>query len=120
MEKICSRCGKIFNPDGKVLKMVDSNGNELYVNLCDKCELKTMVEKVIELKHVSREEAERYVVNQINDLIDKMIDNVVPYNNGDVIKYDNDWQEYSSFWKRLILNRSLLNGIIKVVKDERL
>ena len=54
MEKICSRCGKPFNPDDKSIKSLDANGNPLRIDLCSMCELDNAVEEIAKFKHFSR------------------------------------------------------------------
>lgn len=93
MYKKCNKCGKLFDPDVRVLKMVDTDGNELHIDLCSECNYECMVEDVVESEHIRREEAEKYISNGINNLMNKMVHNVQPYNNGDIITYDN-WKTY--------------------------
>lgn len=70
MEKKCSKCGKLFNPKDKPIKVVDADGNPLRIDLCSMCELDNAVEEVAELKHISRKEAEKYFFDKINEAID--------------------------------------------------
>ena len=76
MEKICSRCGKSFNPNFKVIKSIDEDGNELHIDFCDKCELETLTEEVMELTHISREEADKYIIDKINEMMNEAICNI--------------------------------------------
>ena len=70
MEKICSRCGKLFNPDDKSIKMVDTDGNPLRIDLCSMCELDNAVEEIAKFKHFSRKEAEKYIFDTMNEALD--------------------------------------------------
>lgn len=112
----CKKCGKLFHPDAKVVKMVDADGNELHIDLCNKCELENMIEEVMESKHITYEEASKYVVKQINDLIDKAI-NVEAYNNIEPIKYDDEWNTYSNVWNRPFTEERF-DKIVRMVKDD--
>ena len=78
MRKKCSRCGKSFDSDWKVIKSIDTDGNELHSDFCDKCELENMTEEVMELKHISHEEADKYVIGKINEMMDEAIRNIEP------------------------------------------
>jgi hypothetical protein len=113
MEKKCSRCEKPFNSDWKVIKSIDADGNELHSDFCDKCELETMIEEVMESKHISYEEASKYVVKQINDLIDKAM-NVEVYNNRE--QYFNVWNNNPRVWNRPFTEERL-DKIVRMVKD---
>lgn len=87
MEKKCSKCGKPFNPDDKSVKMVDTDGNSLRIDLCSMCELDNAVEEIAELKHISRKEAEKYIFNKINEAID----NIKPYDNNEILSNMDNW-----------------------------
>ena len=78
MRKKCSRCGKSFDSDWKVIKSIDTDGNELHSDFCDKCELENMTEEVMEFKHISHEEADKYVIGKINEMMDEAIRNIEP------------------------------------------
>jgi hypothetical protein len=109
----CKKCGKLFHKEDKVVKMVDADGNELHIDLCNKCELETMIEEVMESKHISYEEASKYVVKQINDLIDKAM-NVEVYNNRE--QYFNVWNNNPRVWNRPFTEERL-DKIVRMVKD---
>ena len=87
MYKECRKCGKLFNLEDKPIKMVDADGNPLRIDLCSMCELDNMTEEVMELKHISCKEAERYIFDKIN----KMIDNVKPSNNDEILSNMDNW-----------------------------
>lgn len=113
MEKICSRCGKLFNLDWKVIKSIDVDGNELHSDLCDKCELENMTEEVMELKHISREEADKYVSDKIYEMMGEAIRNIEPelFNSVNTSEY-----LYKNYWKApFIIGR--FDNLVKVVKD---
>jgi hypothetical protein len=112
-EKQCKKCGKLFHKEDKVVKMVDADGNELHIDLCNKCELETMIEEVMESKHISYEEASKYVVKQINDLIDKAM-NVEVYNNRE--QYFNVWNNNPRVWNRPFTEERL-DKIVRMVKN---
>ena len=116
MEKICSRCGKPFHLDWKIIKSIDADGNELYPNLCDKCELENMTEEVMELKHISREEADKYIIDKINEMIDEAIRNIEPelFNSVNASEY-----LYKDYWKAPFLIGQFDN-LVKVVKDNEI
>lgn len=105
MYKKCSKCGKLFNTEDKFVKMVDSDGNELNIGLCDRCEYEHMINEIVEAKHISQEEANRYMFNKITEIVY----NVKPYNNGDTLKYYNYWNQ------PITVNR--FNAVIRMVKD---
>jgi hypothetical protein len=95
--------------------MVDADGNELHIDLCNKCELETMIEEVMESKHISYEEASKYIVKQINDLIDKAI-NVEAYNNREFDDtYSNVWNN-PRVWNRPFTEERL-DKLVRMVKD---
>lgn len=114
MEKKCSRCWKPFNSDWKVIKTIDTeDGNELHPDFCDKCELETMTEEVMELTHISREEADKYVTDKINEMMDETIRNIEPelFNSVNVSEYF-----YKDYWKApFTIGR--FDNLVKVVKD---
>ena len=113
MEKICSRCEKLFNSDWKVIKSIDTDGNELHSDFCDKCELEAMTEEVMELKHISREKADKYVTDKINEMMDEAIRNIEPelFNSVNASEY-----LYKDYWKNsFIIGR--FDNLVKVVKD---
>ena len=66
MEKICSRCGKLFTLDDKYIRSVDANGNPLRIDLCSMCEFDNAVEEIMEFKRISRKEAEKYIFGNMN------------------------------------------------------
>lgn len=116
MEKICSRCGKSFNLDDKVIKSLDADGNELHADLCDKCELENMTEEVTELKHISREEADKYVTDKINEMMNEAICNIEPelFNSVNASEY-----LYNDYWK-IPYYIGRFDGLVKVVKDNEI
>ena len=69
MEKKCSRCGKLFNPDDKYIRSVDTDENPLRIDLCSMCELDNAVEEIMKLKHFSRKEAEKYIFDTMNEAL---------------------------------------------------
>ena len=111
MEKKCSKCGKLFNLGDKPIKMADADGNPLRIDLCSMCELDCITEEIMESKHISHEEAEKYIFDKIN----KMLDKVKPYNNGEPIKYNNYYN---------VRNRQFtayrFDGLIRMVKDNEI
>ena len=127
----CKKCGKLFRPDAKVVKMVDADGNELHIDLCKDCELDSITEEIGDAKHISREEAEkdmwRDIWDMTNDAIQEMVFKVEPYNNGDVVKYNNYWieQTRSNVPKAIqfknmtssMLKDEMLNAVVRMVKD---
>ena len=116
MEKKCSRCGKSFNSDWKVIKSIDTDGNELHSDLCDKCELESMTEEVMELTHISREEADKYVTDKIYEVMDEAIHNIEPelFNSVNASEY-----LYKDYWKNsFIIGR--FDNLVKVVKDNEI
>ncbi len=115
MEKKCSKCGKLFNLEDKPIKMVDTDGNPLRIDLCSMCELDNIAEEVMESKHISRKEAEEYIFNKINEMIDEVIGRVEPYNNGELIKYNNYW----NVWNRQFTTERF-DKLVKVVKDNEI
>jgi hypothetical protein len=114
MEKKCSRCRKPFNSDWKVIKSIDTDGNELHSDFCDKCELETMTEEVMELKHISREEADKYVIGKVNEMMDEAIRNIEPelFNSAEY-PYKDYWE--TPFITPFIIGR--FDNLVKVVKD---
>lgn len=117
MEKICSRCGKPFNTDFKVIKSIDADENELHTDLCDKCELENTTEEVMELQHISREEADKYVVDKINEMINEAICNIEPelFNSVNASEYFYN----TDYWKvPYYIGR--FDGLVKVVKDNEI
>lgn len=116
MEKKCSRCRKPFNSDWKVIKSIDADGNELHPDFCDKCELETMTEEVMELTHISREEADKYVTDKIYEMMDEAIRNIEPelFNSVNASEY-----LYKDSWKTpFIIGR--FDNLVKVVKDNEI
>lgn len=114
--KICSRCGKSFNFDWKVIKSLDTDGNELHPDFCDKCELETMTEEVMELKHISREEADKYVIGKVNEMMDEAIRNIEPelFNSVNASEY-----LYKDYWKApYYIGR--FDSLVKVVEDNEI
>ena len=106
MEKKCSRCGKSFNPDDKSIKVVDANGNSLRIDLCSMCEL----------KHISRKEAEKYVIDKIHEMMDEAIRNIEPelFNSVNASEYF-----YKDYWKApFTIGR--FDNLVKVVKDNEI
>jgi hypothetical protein len=74
-----------------------------------------MIEEVMESKHISYEEASKYVVKQINDLIDKAI-NVEAYNNREFYyTYFNVWNN-PRVWNRPFTEERL-DKLVRMVKD---
>jgi hypothetical protein len=71
-----------------------------------------MIEEVMESKHISYEEASKYVVKQINNLIDKAM-NVEAYNNRE--QYFNVWNN-PRVWNRP-LTEERLDAVVSMVKD---
>ena len=114
MKKKCSRCGKSFNLDWKVIKTIDTeDGNELHSDFCDKCELESMTEEVMELKHISREEADKYVWDKIYEMMNEAIRNIEPelFNSVNASEY-----LYKNYWKApFAIGR--FDNFVKVVKD---
>ena len=84
--KICSRCGKSFNLDDKSIRSVDTDGSPLRTDLCSMCELDNAVEEVMEFKHISRKEAEKYFFDAMNDALDNVIPNEKPITNNRIKK----------------------------------
>lgn len=76
MEKICSRCGKLFSLDDKPIRSVDANGNPLRMDLCSMCEFDNAVEEIMEFKRISRKEADKYVTDKIYEIVDEAIRNI--------------------------------------------
>ena len=116
MKKKCSRCGKSFNPDDKSIKVVDTNGNSLRIDLCSMCELDNAVEEVAELKHISREEADKYVTDKIYEMMDEAIRNIEPelFNSVNASEYF-----YKDYWKApFTIGR--FDNLVKVVKDNEI
>lgn len=120
----CKKCGKLFHPNAKVFRPIDSNGNPLEMELCDACEWDDMVEDVIKVRHISHEEAEKFLYGKMN----KALDNIEPYHNiADVMAYDN--------WIRQLTNKKITtsnpikkqgfryapdevpNAVVRMVKD---
>lgn len=87
MEKKCSKCGKLFNSEDKPIKMVDADGNPLRIDLCSMCELDNATEEIMEFKHIGRKEAEKYIFDKINE----MINNIKPYNNNEILSNMDNW-----------------------------
>lgn len=113
MEKKCSRCGKPFDTDFKVIKLVDTDENELHIDLCDRCKLENITEEVAELKHISREEADKYVTDKIYDMMNEAIFNIEPelFNSVNASEY-----LYTDYWKApYYIGR--FDGLVKVVND---
>ena len=84
--KTCSRCGKSFNLDDKSIRSVDTDGNPLRTDLCSMCELDNAVEEVMEFKHISHKEAEKYFFDAMNDALDNVIPNEKPITNNRIKK----------------------------------
>lgn len=103
----CSKCGKLFNPSHKTIKMVDLNGNELHIDLCEKCEYDFIISEVMESKHINRKEADKYIWDTINE----MIYNVRPYNDGDTLVYD--------YWNRPFTMEQF-DGLVEAVKNNEI
>lgn len=113
MGKKCSKCGKLFNPDWKVIKSIDTDGNELHSDLCGKCELASTTEEIMELKHISCEEADKYVSDKIYEMMDEAIHNIEPelFNSVNASEY-----LYKDYWKTpFTIGR--FDNLVKVVKD---
>ena len=107
MEKICSRCGKPFNPDDKSIKSLDANGNPLRIDLCSMCELDNAVEEIAKFKHFSRKEAGKYIFDTMNEALDSAISNEKPITNNRIKK--------QGF--KCISDEIIPNAVVKVVKD---
>lgn len=131
MKKKCSKCGKLFNLEDKPIKMVDTDGNPLRIDLCSMCELDNIAEEIMELKHIGRREADKYLCNQINDLIDKAINNVKPYNNDEILSNMDSWIKQVTNKKPITNNKIKTlgfkyvgdvepNKVVKVVKDNEI
>lgn len=101
MEKKCSKCGKLFNPDDKPIKMVDADRNPLRIDLCSMCELDNVTEEIMEFKHISRKEAEKYFFDKINE----MIDNIKPYNNSEILSNMDNWIKQATGKKSTTSNK---------------
>jgi hypothetical protein len=126
----CKKCGKLFRPDAKVVKMVDTDGNELHIDLCQDCELDSITEEIADAKHISREEAEKDIRRDIwdmtNDAIRELVFKVEPYN-GDVAEYNNYWIEQTRInvpkavqfqnMASIMLKDEMLNAVVRMVKD---
>lgn len=65
--KECSRCGKSFNLDNKFFRSLDLNGNPLRADLCEMCEINDTIKEIMEIKHISHKEAEKYLYNYMWD-----------------------------------------------------
>lgn len=78
----CKKCGKLFRPDAKVVKMVDADGNELHIYLCQNCELDSIIEEIADAKHISREEAEKDMWRDIWDMTNDAIQEIRNTRNG--------------------------------------
>ena len=113
MEKKCSRCGKLFNPDDKSIKVVDTNGNSLRIDLCSMCELDNAVEEVAELKHISRKEAEKYLYKYMWDEAYKIISNMNLYSEDEIIDLWNKTPNISN----VMMASEVPNAVIRMVKD---
>lgn len=117
MYKECSKCGKLFNPDDKPIKMVDADGNPLKIDLCSMCELDNTIEEVAELKHIGRKEAEKYFFDEINEVID----NIKPYNNSEILSNMDNWIKQATYYKQKqgfrYAENIEPNKVVKVVKD---
>lgn len=124
MEKKCSKCGKLFNPKDKHIKMVDADGNPLRIDLCSMCELDNVVEEVAELKHISRKEAEKYFFDKINEVID----DIKPYDNNEILSNMDNWIKQTTGKKPITSNKIKKqsfkyvgdvepNKVVRMVKD---
>lgn len=113
MEKICSRCGKPFNPDDKSIKSLDANGNPLRIDLCSMCELDNAVEEIAKFKHFSRKEAEKYIFDTMNEALDSAISNEKPITNNRIKKQG--FKCTSDF--KYTSDEIIPNVVVKVVKD---
>lgn len=108
----CKKCGKLFRPDNKVLKMVDADGNELHIDLCNSCELDTMTEEVMESMHISREEAEKYIFAKVNETIY----NIKPYDNNEILSNMDNWIKQITDKKSTTSNKIKKQGF-KYIRD---
>lgn len=110
----CKKCGKLFRPDAKVLKMVDADGNELHIDLCNSCELDTITEEVMESMHISREEAEKYLYKCMRDEAYKIISNMnLCYAEDEIIDLWNKTPNISN----VIMASEVPNAVVRMVKD---
>lgn len=114
MEKKCSRCGKSFNPKDKSIKMVDTDGNPLRIDLCSMCELDNAVEEVAELKHISHKEAEKYLYKYMWDEAYKIISNMNLYSVEDEII--DLWNKTPNI-SNVMMASEVPNAVIRMVKD---
>lgn len=112
MEKKCSKCGKLFNPEDKSIKLVDTDGSPLRIDLCSMCELDNAVEEVAELKHISRKEAEKYIFDEIN----KVINNVKLYDNNEILSNMDNWIKQTTGKKSTTSNKIKKQGF-KYIRD---
>ena len=113
MEKKCSRCGKLFNPKDKPIKVVDADGNPLRIDLCSMCELDNAVEEVAELKHISRKEAEKYLYKYMWDEAYKIISNMNLCSEDEIIDLWNKTPNISN----VMMASEVPNAVIRMVKD---
>ena len=114
MEKICSRCGKLFTLDDKYIRSVDANGNPLRIDLCSMCEFDNAVEEIMEFKRISRKEAEKYIFDNMNKAI-----NFKPYNNCDILSNMNNWTQKTT--KSTYTSDAIIpNAVVKVVNNNEI
>ena len=112
----CKKCGKLFRPDAKVVKMVDADGNELHIDLCNSCELDTMVEEVINLKHISREEAEKYLYKYMWDEAYKIISNMNLYSEDEINEIIDLWNKTPNI-SNVMMASEVPNAVVRMVKN---
>lgn len=113
MEKKCSRCGKLFNPDDKPIRSVDADGNPLRIDLCSMCELDSAVEEIMKFKHTNRKEAEKYIFDKMNEALDNVTLNKKSTTSNRIKKQD--FKHTSGF--KYTSAEIIPNAVVKVVKD---
>ena len=113
MEKICSRCGKLFNLDDKSIRSVDTDGNPLRTDLCSMCELDNATEEIMRFKHISRKEAEKYFFDAMNDVLDNVTLNKKSTTSNRIKKQD--FKHTSGF--KYTNTEIIPNAVVKAVID---
>lgn len=123
----CKKCGKLFHKGDKVIKMVDADGNELHIDLCNKCTIDSTVEEIMESTHISREDAEKHYNSLVDKTLLNILSSVEPYNHTNVTEYNNYWIEQTNNnvpkavrfqnMASSMLKDEMPNAVVRVVKD---